>query len=57
MNDENQNSVIQENDMDLEDFELDEGALEEAAKRREQKLADDEKPIEADNDCGDACKI
>ena len=57
MNDEHQNSAIQENDMDLDGFELDEGALEAAAKRREQKLADDEKPIEADNDCGDACKI
>lgn len=43
--------------MDLVDFELDEGALAEAAKRREQKLADDERHIEADNDCGDACKI
>lgn len=46
--------------MDLDEFdtfELDEGALAEAEKRREQKLADDEKPIEADNDCGDACKI
>lgn len=43
--------------MDLEDFELDERALAEAEKRREQKLADDEKPMKADNDCGDACKI
>ena len=43
--------------MDIEDFELDEKALKEAEKRREAKLAEDEKPIEADNDCGDACKI
>lgn len=43
--------------MDLESFELDEGALADAEKRREQKLADDERPIEADNDCGDSCKI
>ena len=43
--------------MDLVDFELDEGALAEAEKRREQKLADDEAPIEADNDCGGACTI
>lgn len=43
--------------MDIEDFELDEKALEEAEKRREQQLAEDEKPVEADNDCGDACKI
>lgn len=43
--------------MDLESFELDESALAEAAKRREQKLTDDEEPIDADNDCGDACKI
>lgn len=43
--------------MDLESFELDERALAEADKRREQKLADDEQPIEADNDCGDSCRI
>lgn len=43
--------------MDLDNFELDELALAEADQRREQKLAEDEKPIEADNDCGDACKI
>ena len=56
MNDENQNSVIQENDMDFDNFELDEGALEAAAKRREQKLAEDEQPVEDDDDC-EACKI
>ena len=38
-------------------FEIDESELEDAAKRREQKLTEDEQPIEADNDCGDACKI
>lgn len=43
--------------MDLDNFELDERALAEADKRREQKLTDDEQHIEADNDCGDACKI
>lgn len=43
--------------MELDSFELDERALAEAEQRREQKLADDEQPIEADNDCGDACKI
>lgn len=43
--------------MELDSFELDERALAEAEQRREQKLADDEEPIEADNDCGDACKI
>lgn len=43
--------------MELDDFYIDESALAEAAKRREQKLADDEQPIEAGNDCGDACKI
>ncbi|HZJ94587.1 MAG TPA: hypothetical protein VFD11_03310 [Thiopseudomonas sp.] len=43
--------------MDLDAFELDESALAEAEQRREQKLADDEVPVEADNDCGDACKI
>ena len=34
-----------------------ERALAEAEKLREQKLAEDEQPIEVDNDCGDACKI
>ncbi len=43
--------------MDLDNFELDERALAEADQRREDKLAEDEQPIEADNDCGDACKI
>lgn len=43
--------------MDLDNFELDDAALAEAEKRREAKLAEDEKPIEADDDCGDACKI
>ena len=43
--------------MDLDDFELDERALAEADQRREDKLAEDEQPIEADNDCGDASKI
>lgn len=43
--------------MDLDNFELDERALAEADRRREQKLADDEQPIEADNDCGGACTI
>lgn len=41
---------------DLVDFfDIDESA--EAERRREQKLADDEQPIEADNDCGGACTI
>lgn len=43
--------------MNLDNFELDERALAEADQRREKKLAEDEQPIEADNDCGDACKI
>lgn len=43
--------------MELDSFELDERALEEAEDRREQRLAEDEAPIEADSDCGDACKI
>ena len=43
--------------MDLDNFDIDETALAEAEKRREAKLAEDEQPIEADNDCGDACKI
>lgn len=44
-------------DIDLDNLDLDERALAEADQRREQKLADDEQHIEADNDCGDACKI
>lgn len=43
--------------MELDSFELDESALAEAEQRREQKLTDDETPSEADNDCGDSCKI
>ena len=43
--------------MDLDNFDIDESALAEAEKRREQKLTDDETPIEADNDCGGACAI
>lgn len=43
--------------MELDNFDIDERALAEAEQRREQKLAEDEAPIEADNDCGDACKI
>ena len=43
--------------MNLDSFNIDESALAEAEQRREQKLTDDETPIEADNDCGDACKI
>lgn len=43
--------------MEVEGFEFDERALAEAAQRREQKLAEDEQPVEADNDCGDACTI
>ena len=43
--------------MDLDNFKLDERALAEADQRREQKLTDDEEPIEADNDCGGACTI
>ena len=43
--------------MNLDNFDIDERALAEAEKCREQKLAEDEQPIEADNDCGDACKI
>ncbi len=44
-------------DIDLDNLDLDERALADADQRREQKLADDEQPVEADNDCGDACKI
>lgn len=43
--------------MDLDNFELDESALAEAEQRREAKLEEDERPIEADNDCGGACTI
>ncbi len=43
--------------MNIDDFELDEKTIEAAEQKREQKLAGDEKPVEADNDCGDACKI
>lgn len=43
--------------MNLDDFDIDERALAEAEQRREQRITDDEAPIEADNDCGDACKI
>lgn len=43
--------------MDLDSFKLDEKAIKAAEQKREQKLAEDEKPVEADNDCGDACKI
>ena len=43
--------------MNLDNFELDDAALKAAEKKREQQLAEDEKPIEADNDCGDACQI
>ncbi len=43
--------------MELDSFDIDESALAEAEQRREQKLADDEVPIEADNDCGGACTI
>ena len=43
--------------MNLDSFELDERALAEAEQRREAKLAEDEQPIEADNDCGGACTI
>lgn len=43
--------------MNLEDFELDEKAVKEAEKKREQKLAEDEKPVEADEDDCDGCKI
>ena len=43
--------------MELDDFYIDESALAEAEKRREQKLTEDEAPVEADDDCGDACKI
>lgn len=42
--------------MDLDEFDIDESALEAAAKRREQKLEEDEQPVEGDNDC-EACKI
>ena len=43
--------------MDLDNFDIDERALAEAEQRREAKLAEDEQPIEADNDCGGACTI
>ena len=43
--------------MELDGFDIDERALAEAEQRREAKLAEDEQPVEADNDCGDACKI
>ncbi len=43
--------------MDLDSFELNESALTEAEQRREAKLAEDEQPVEADNDCGGACTI
>ena len=43
--------------MNLDNFDIDERALAEAEQRREAKLTEDETPIEADNDCGDACTI
>ena len=43
--------------MELESFDIDDSALAAAEQRREQKLADDEAPIEADNDCGGSCTI
>ncbi len=43
--------------MNLEDFELDEKAIEAAEQKREQKLTEDEKPVEADEDNCDGCKI
>ncbi len=43
--------------MDLDNFDIDESALAEAEQRREAKLAEDEQPVEADNDCGGACTI
>ncbi len=43
--------------MNLEDFELDEKTIEAAEQKREQKLAEDEKPVEADEDDCDGCKI
>lgn len=42
--------------MDLDNFELDEKAIKAAEQKREQKPAEDEKPVKADNDC-DGCKI
>lgn len=43
--------------MNLEDFEFDESALAEAEQRREQQLAEDEKPIEENEDDCEGCKI
>lgn len=43
--------------MNIDDFELDEEAVKTAEQKREQKLAEDEKPVEADEDDCDGCKI
>lgn len=43
--------------MNIDNFELDEEAIEAAEQKREQKLAEDEKPIEADEADCDGCKI
>lgn len=43
--------------MDLDGFKLDENAIKAAEQKREQKLADDEKPVAADEDDCDGCKI
>jgi hypothetical protein len=41
-------------DLDNLDLDIDDAAL---AEKMEAKLQEDEQSIEADNDCGDACKI
>lgn len=43
--------------MDLDNFELDEKAIKAAEQKREQKLAEDEKPVAVDEDDCDGCKI
>ena len=43
--------------MDFDDFEVNEEQLELAMEKHERQLQEDEKPVVADNDCGDVCKI
>ena len=43
--------------MELDNFEIDDAALKAAEKKREQQLAEDEKPVVADEDDCDGCKI
>lgn len=45
--------------MSIDDFELDEEALEQAQANREKRLQEDEVPVDMEgaDDCGDSCTI